>query len=65
MLDRGCANFRERRKGEVLRIHLPRTPVNKGKRKAGALSGRMREASPAGIMAVGERGLWWTIAGTT
>ena len=26
-------NFSERRRGEVLRIHLPRTPVNKGKRK--------------------------------
>src|SRR5687768_7250776 len=29
-------NFRERRKGEVRRIPLPRTPVNKGKRRAGA-----------------------------
>ena len=25
-------NFRERRKGEVRRIPIPRTPVNKGKK---------------------------------
>ena len=57
MLD--VVNFRELVKGEVqlLRIPLPRTPVNKASGTAGALTGRMREASPAGIMAVGKRGL--------
>jgi hypothetical protein len=49
---------------QLRRIPLPRTWVNKARGRAGALTGRMREASPAGIMAVGERVLWWTIAGT-
>jgi hypothetical protein len=33
------ANFGELRKGEVRRILIPRTPVNKGKRKGRALEG--------------------------
>src|SRR5918994_618038 len=32
-LDRGYANFLERREGEVRRIHIPRGWVNKGKKK--------------------------------
>jgi hypothetical protein len=38
-LDGGFANFLELRQGEVLRIPLPRTPVNKGKRKGRSLQG--------------------------
>jgi len=61
---RSRTNFGESPKGEVRRIHIPRTSGIRARGRAGALTGRMREASPAGIMAVGERVLWWTIAGT-
>jgi len=33
VLGRGWANFGELREGEVRRMLLPRTPVNKGKEK--------------------------------
>jgi hypothetical protein len=44
--DRGCANFLERRLGEVPRITLPRTPLNnKGKVLGlGLLQERLRRA---------------------
>jgi hypothetical protein len=59
VLDRGCANFSELRVCELRRILFPRTPVNKGKIKAGRpvpgpssrlyslLGTVMRTASPA------------------
>jgi hypothetical protein len=33
VVDRSYANFGELRKGEVRRIYIPRTSVNRGKRK--------------------------------
>src|SRR5215208_10225 len=44
VLDRGCANFRELRQAEVqlLRIPLPRTPVNKGMKEGRSASPRPR-----------------------
>jgi len=35
VLDRGYPYFSERRLGELLRIHLPRTPLNKVRRRTG------------------------------
>src|SRR5215208_3540656 len=42
VLDRGCANFLELRYGEVLRINLPRTRVNRGQDN----DGLYRERAP-------------------
>jgi hypothetical protein len=42
VLDRGYANFRERRQAEVRRISLPRTPLNGGKTKGLTIQGLHR-----------------------